>query len=48
MAVANVYGQQVGKTLNEEVILTPFKKDEVVYAMANGSMILQEKVNGKK
>ncbi len=37
--VANVYGEKIGKTISDEVVLTPCKKDEVVYAMADGSMI---------
>ncbi len=37
--VANTYGNEAGHGLNDSAILTPCKKDEVVYAMADGSMI---------
>lgn len=37
--VTTLYGAEVGKTINDEVILTPCKKDEVLYAMADGSMV---------
>lgn len=38
--VADLYGSEVGKGLNEESILEPVRKDEVLYAQADGSMIL--------
>jgi hypothetical protein len=37
--VANAYGEEAGKTVCGEVTLTPCKKDEVIYAMADGSML---------
>jgi hypothetical protein len=46
--VANVYGAEVGKTLNDEVNLTPCKKDEVVYAMADGSMLFTREEGWKE
>lgn len=46
--VANVYGSAIGKTISDEVILTPCKKDEVVYAMADGSMIFTRKEGWKE
>jgi hypothetical protein len=46
--VANVYGEEVGKTISDEVILTPCKKDEVVYAMADGSMIFTREEGWKE
>src|SRR6478735_2594089 len=30
--IANVYGEEVGKTISDEVVLTPYKKEEVIYA----------------
>lgn len=46
--VATTYGEEVGKTINEEVILTPSKKDEVLYAMADGSMIFTREEQWKE
>lgn len=46
--VANVYGEEVGKTISDEVILTPCKKDEVIYAMADGSMIFTREEGWKE
>lgn len=38
--VTDLYGEQIGKTVNEQPTLTPLKKDEVLYAQADGSMLL--------
>lgn len=38
--VTDLYGEQIGKTVNEQPALTPLKKDEVLYAQADGSMVL--------
>ena len=38
--VTDLYGEQMGKTVNEQPTLTPLKKDEVLYAQADGSMLL--------
>lgn len=38
--VADLYGNEVGKELNRESVLEPVKKEEVLYAQADGSMIL--------
>lgn len=38
--VADLYGNEVGKELNRESVLEPVRKDEVLYAQADGSMIL--------
>lgn len=46
--VANVYGEEVGKSLCDEVVLTPCKQDEVVYAMADGSMIFTREEGWKE
>ena len=46
--VANLYGEEIGKTISEEVILTPCKKDEVVYAMADGSMVFTREEQWKE
>ena len=46
--VANVYGEEVGKTINDTVNLTPCKQDEVVYAMADGSMIFTREEGWKE
>lgn len=46
--VANVYGEEVGKTISEEVVLTPCKKDEVIYGMADGSMIFTREEGWKE
>lgn len=46
--VTNLYDLEVGKTLNDEVVLTPCKKDEVLYAMADGSMIFTREDDWKE
>ncbi|MBK7098695.1 MAG: hypothetical protein IPH58_10490 [Sphingobacteriales bacterium] len=46
--VANVYGEEVGKTISEEIVLTPCKKEEVIYGMADGSMIFTRRRDGRK
>lgn len=46
--VANVYGEEVEKTSSGEVILTPCKKEEVIYAMADGSMIFTREEGWKE
>lgn len=46
--VAMVYGEQIGKTLNDEINLAPLKKDEVLYAMADGSMIFTREEKWKE
>ena len=46
--VANVYGEEVGKTISDEVVLTPCKKEEVIYAMADGSMIFTREEGWKE
>lgn len=38
--VTDLYGEEIGKTVNEQPTLTPLKKDEVLYAQADGSMLL--------
>jgi len=38
--VTDFYGKAVGATVNEEPVLSPVKEDEVMYAEADGSMIL--------
>lgn len=38
--VADMYGNEVGKELNQESVLEPVRKDEVLYAQVDGSMIL--------
>ena len=38
--VTDFYGKEVGATVNEEPVLSPVKGDEVMYAEADGSMIL--------
>ena len=37
--VANVYGEEIGKTISEEVVLTPCKKDEVLYGFYPGGKL---------
>lgn len=46
--VTTLYGEEVGKTINDEVILTPSKKEEVMYAMADGSMIFTREEGWKE
>ena len=46
--VTTLYGEEIGKTINEEVILTPSKKDEVMYAMADGAMVLTREEGWKE
>lgn len=46
--IANVYGGEVGKTLSEEIVLTPCKRDEVIYAMADGSMVFTREEGWKE
>jgi len=46
--VANVYGEEIGKTISDEVVLTPCKKEEVIYAMADGSMIFTREEGWKE
>jgi len=38
--VTDFYGKAVAATVNEEPVLSPLKADEVMYAQADGSMIL--------
>lgn len=38
--VTDIYGKEVGKTVNEYPTLTPLKKEEVLYIEADGSMVL--------
>ena len=38
--VTDVYGSEVGKTVNEHTILTPPTKEEALYIEADGSMVL--------
>ena len=38
--VADLYGRQVADSLNKERLLEPVKKEELLYAQADGSMIL--------
>jgi hypothetical protein len=38
--VTDFYGKAVAATVNEEPVLSPVKKDEVMYVQADGSMIL--------
>ncbi len=46
--VTNLYGLEVGKALNDDVVLTPCKKDEVLYAIADGSMIFTREDDWKE
>ncbi|MFT4062180.1 MAG: hypothetical protein QM642_07470 [Edaphocola sp.] len=46
--VANVHGEEIGKTISEEVLLTPCKADEVIYAMADGSMVFTREQGWKE
>lgn len=46
--VANVYGEEAGKTISEEIVLTPCKKEEVIYGMADGSMIFTREEGWKE
>ena len=38
--VTDYYGKAVAPAVNEDAILSPIKKDEVLYAEVDGSMIL--------
>jgi hypothetical protein len=38
--VTDVYGKEAEKTVNKERVLTPMKKEEVLYVQADGSMLL--------
>lgn len=38
--VTDFYGEQLANTVNEERTLSPLRKEEVLYAQADGSMLL--------
>lgn len=46
--VTDTYGKEIGKTLNEHTILTPLKKEEVLYVQADGSMLLTREEGWKE
>jgi hypothetical protein len=46
--VTDTYGKQIGKTVNEHTVLTPLKKEEVLYIEADGSMILTREEGWKE
>lgn len=46
--VTNLYGKEVGKSLNEHPTLTPARKGEVLYVEADGSMILTREESWKE
>jgi hypothetical protein len=46
--VTTLYGEQIGKRINEYPILTPAKKDEVLYVQADGSMIFTREQGWKE
>ena len=46
--VTDAYGEQIGKTVNQHPILTPLKKEEVLYVEADGSMLLTRKEGWKE
>jgi len=46
--VTDLYGKEVGKTVNKERTLTPLKKDEVLYTQADGSMLLTREQGWKE
>jgi hypothetical protein len=46
--VTDTYGKQIGKTVNAHTILTPLKKEEVLYIEADGSMLLTREEGWKE
>ena len=46
--VTGTYGEQIGKTVNQHPILTPLKKEEMLYVEADGSMVLTRKEGWKE
>lgn len=46
--VTDTYGEELGKTVNEEKTLPPIKQDEVLYAEVDGSMILTREEEWKE
>lgn len=46
--VTDTYGKEIGKTINEHTILTPLKKEEVLYVQADGSMLLTREEGWKE
>jgi DNA-binding transcriptional regulator YhcF (GntR family) len=46
--VTECYGEEIGKTVNEDAILTPLKKEEKLYIEADGSMLLTRKEGYKE
>jgi len=46
--VANVYGEEIGKSISDEVVLAPCKKDEVIYGLADGSLIFTREEGWKE
>src|SRR5439155_1982159 len=46
--VTDLYGAEVGKTVNEQRTLTSLKKEEVLYAQADGSMLLTREEGWKE
>lgn len=46
--VTDLYGAEIGKTVNEQRTLTSLKKEEVLYAQADGSMLLTRQEGWKE
>lgn len=46
--VTDTYGEELGKTVNEEKTLPPIKGEEVLYAEVDGSMILTREEKWKE
>jgi hypothetical protein len=46
--VANVYGEEIGKSISNEVVLAPCKKDEVIYGQVDGSLIFTREEGWKE
>jgi Uncharacterised protein family (UPF0236) len=46
--LTDLYGKEVGKTVNKERTLTPLKKDETLYTQADGSMLLTREQGWKE
>lgn len=46
--VTDLYGSEVGKTVNEQRTLTSLKKEEVLYVQADGSMLLTREEGWKE
>lgn len=46
--VTDTYGQEIGKTINEERTLPPMKPEDILYVEADGSMILTREESWKE